>query len=348
MSALDDIGSNAAAAHGSLDEAQTLVKHASEEASELAQSAAGHGWAGIAQVMSSAQETLEEAAGVIDNAMTATSEGLTHLSEITAEMSSDEVAGRLNEIGQRFEKARSAASQAIESLGDAQSSAKQANAERLAQLVDGAWESLTTGRESLASAVTSTESEQSEATAWGTGRGSPQPRRAAADPTADPSPNLRRPGNDKGPLGDRFRPGVHDEDCHFSDKELAIADWLVSTNPAACIHPRQRDPALDETSPDAMVRTTPDDWGTVTEFKTLDGPTSRAVKDNIRAGIRQVLPHGNGHVVVDGRPLALTEANARQGYARLVGERKSHGRPMAQQVTIILGDGRGLSWRNDD
>ena len=82
-------------------------------------------------------------------------------------MSSDEVAHRLAEIGQRFETARSAASQAVESLEDARTSAEQADADTLAQLVDSAEESLTTGRETLASAVSDTGSEQSEATNWG-------------------------------------------------------------------------------------------------------------------------------------------------------------------------------------
>jgi hypothetical protein len=167
MSVLDDIRSHAEAADGSFDEAKTLVKQASDEASDLAESAAGHGWAGVAQAMSSAQETLAEAAGVIDGAMTATSEGISQLAEITEEMSSDEVAHRLAGIGQRFETARSAASQALESLEEARTSAEQADAENLAHLVDSAEENLTTGRETLASAVTDTESEQSEATTWG-------------------------------------------------------------------------------------------------------------------------------------------------------------------------------------
>ena len=185
MSVLDDIRSNAEAAHGSFDEAKTLVKQASDEASELEQSAADHGWAGLAQAMTSAQETLEEAARVIEGAMTATSEGMSRLSEITEEMSSDEVASRLAAIGQRFETARSAASQAVESLEEARTSAEQADAETLAQLVDSAEESLTTGRETLASAVSDTESEQSEATNWGNWQG------AAAHARS------RRPGTEK-------------------------------------------------------------------------------------------------------------------------------------------------------
>jgi hypothetical protein len=167
MSVLDDIRSNAEAAHGSFDDAKTLVKQASDEASELEQGAAGHGWAGVAQAMSSAQETLDEAAGVIDGAITATSEGISQLSEITEEMSSDEVAHRLAGIGQRFETARSAAAQALTSLDEARTSAEQADAESLAHLVDSAEETLTTGRETLAAAITDTESEQSEAATWG-------------------------------------------------------------------------------------------------------------------------------------------------------------------------------------
>jgi exonuclease VII small subunit len=117
--------------------------------------------------MSSAQETLDEAAGVVEGVMTATSEGISQLSEITEEMSSDEVASRLAEIGQRLETARTAVSQALESLEDARTSCEQADAETLAQLIDSAEQTLTTGRETLASAVTDTESEQSEATTWG-------------------------------------------------------------------------------------------------------------------------------------------------------------------------------------
>jgi hypothetical protein len=167
MSVLDDIRSSAEGAHGSFDDAKTLVKQASNEASELEQSAAGHGWAGVAQAMSSAHETLEVTAGTIEGAMTATTEGITQLSEITEEMSSDEVGRRLATIGQRFESARTTAAQAIDSIDDARTSAEQADAQSLLQLVNTADENLTTGRETLASAVTDIESEQLEAIFWG-------------------------------------------------------------------------------------------------------------------------------------------------------------------------------------
>ena len=151
----------------------------------------------------------------------------------------------------------------------------------------------------------------------------------------------------RGPLGDRFSPGVHDPEGRFTEKERAIADWLLSQNPGLCIHPRHRDPAQEGPSPDAMVRTDPDDHGTLTEFKTLDEASTTSIKQNARSAIRQVLPFGNGDVVLDGRAVGLSEADARVGHARLVGERRQHGRPMPRTFTIILGDSRELTWRAD-
>jgi hypothetical protein len=155
------------------------------------------------------------------------------------------------------------------------------------------------------------------------------------------------PGNVRAALGERFRPGVHDEGAWFSERERAVSDWLVAQNPRTCIHPRSRDPAEEEKSPDAMVRTDPGDAGTVTEYKTLKEGSSAAVKANIRSGLHQLLPHGNGHVVIDGRPVGLTETEARRGWARFVGERRRHGGSLPRRVTIILGDSRGVTWRND-
>ena len=140
---------------------------------------------------------------------------------------------------------------------------------------------------------------------------------------------------------------MHDEKGAFSPKENAIADWLVADERSACIHPWERDPGSQDTQPDAMVRRTAEDRGTVTEFKTLEENSHSAVQANLKRGTRQIVPHDNGDVVVDGRPVGLDEENARRGYARFVGERASRSRPLPQKVTIILGDGRGLTWRTD-
>lgn len=160
-------------------------------------------------------------------------------------------------------------------------------------------------------------------------------------------PRLESPGNHRGSLGRAYSPGVHDDQGRFTAKELATAEWLAARRPGACIHPRVRDPGEETSSPDAMVRTSPGDPGTVTEFKTLISDASRAVKDNMRTATRQLVPHGNGEVVIDGRSVALTEAAAREGHARFVGERRKHDRPLPLRVTVILGDGRELTWRAD-
>src|SRR5215218_9000183 len=62
MSVLDDLRSDVEGVHGSFEEAKELVQQASDEASELVQSAAGHGWGGVAEVLSGAQTAPEEVA----------------------------------------------------------------------------------------------------------------------------------------------------------------------------------------------------------------------------------------------------------------------------------------------
>ena len=132
---------------------------------------------------------------------------------------------------------------------------------------------------------------------------------------------------------------------------------MLAQDPSLRIDARERDPAAEETSPDAMARRHPEDAGTVVEFKTLrrlggqqmkdSDSTSRAAKDNLRSAVRQLLPHGNGEVVVDGRPLRMSESDARRATARFVGERTAHGKSLPQKITLILGDGRGYEWTSD-
>jgi hypothetical protein len=339
---VDEVRSGGEGARRSLDEAAECARRATTEAEELEQSAAGHGWTGVAQAMSSAQEALTEAAAPLGDALEAVAAGLAALAQLTDESSSDEVALLLGGIDERFDGALTLVGRAAEALGAARQAATEAGAEGLVRLVDDVETSLAAGREALETAARATTSEHSEATAWGTGH--PGNSTPGSQP---PPPDPGDPGITRRPLGDRFRPGVHDPEGRFTEKERRIADWLATQDPGLSVHPRPRDPMRREKSPDATTRADHDDVGTVTEFKTLNGPTSRAVKDNLRTGTHQVLAHGNGHVVIDGRTVGVTEADARQGYGRFAGERRQHGRPMPRQVTIILGDGTALTWRND-
>ena len=92
-------------------------------------------------------------------------------------------------------------------------------------------------------------------------------------------------------------------------------------------------------NPDSMVRNSPEDPGTITEFKTLDSASSNAVRRNILDAAKQVDQYGGGDVVLDGRGVNLTDEDARRGYARAVGQAKQMDLPMPDQVKIIMGDG---------
>lgn len=310
MSGTDGIRSDAEAAHRSLEDAAERVGRAVAEAAELELSAAAHGWTGVAQAMSSEQEALAAAAGSLGEAQAAVTAGISALTPVGEEPSSDEVAARLAGVVARLDAALDAAGRAAEGLGTALELAAESDAESLAWLVDDAADSLGTAREALETAATAAAAEQSAAGAWGTTGvgGDTRPSPSTTAPA-----HIAQPGNVRGPLGEHFRPGVHDPEGHFTEKERAIADWLSAREPGASIHPRIRDPAKHEKSPDAMIRSNPDDLGVITEFKTMDRPTIGAVKDNLKLGTRQVVAHGNGHVVVDGRTVGVTQTDARLG-----------------------------------
>ena len=167
MSVLEDIGSGSESARSSLEDALSLVRRAYEEAGELEDSASGHGWAGVAEAMGNAREALESTVQVVEDAYEATGTAIERLGEITSEMSSDEVARRLGEIGEGLDSARTGAGRAVELLDDVRTAAGQADAETLLQLADSAEEHLQSARESLESTVKDTESEASDATTWG-------------------------------------------------------------------------------------------------------------------------------------------------------------------------------------
>ncbi|MEH0844940.1 hypothetical protein V6U81_21385 [Micromonospora sp. CPCC 205711] len=147
------------------------------------------------------------------------------------------------------------------------------------------------------------------------------------------------PGTQKGPLGAAFRPGVEDPRSLFEPKERAIADRVAGDGDM--VHPRERiDDLYGIKNPDAMVRSGPEDPGVVTEFKTLDGSSSEAVRRNILTAGKQVAQTGGGDLIIDGRTAGLSEEDARRGFARALGQHRQHGSSLPEQVRIILGDNR--------
>ena len=167
MTVLDGIRSNTDEAHASLDQAKAVATQAMGEAGELEQSAATHGWGGVAEAMRSAQTTLETTLTAIDSALRATMASAAALGEIADTMSSDEVAQRLGTTGDELGSARSAAVDAMETLDDAGSWARQAEAETVYQMVTAAKDLLESGIGVLGTAAGETTAAQSEATSWG-------------------------------------------------------------------------------------------------------------------------------------------------------------------------------------
>jgi hypothetical protein len=202
MSALYDVRSRAEDAHRSFDEAKSLVMRASTEVGALEDSAAEHGWSGLAELMSDVQETLEKVLSAVDDALQGTADGVAALAEITSESSTADVASRLAVTSERFQSGRSAAAEAARALDEARTAAQQADAHIVQEALDSAEEHLIAGGEAVASAVTAAESEQTAATAWGSpttsGAVTGQPVRPAAEPKAieaSPAAGADQPGS---------------------------------------------------------------------------------------------------------------------------------------------------------
>ncbi|MEU4242405.1 WXG100 family type VII secretion target [Actinoplanes sp. NPDC026619] len=153
------------------------------------------------------------------------------------------------------------------------------------------------------------------------------------------------PGNHKSPLGSDFKAGVEDPEGRLLSHEKPIAEYLADKG--EMVHARTPDDSPDVKNPDVMVRKGPDDPGTVTEFKSMLKQTedpSNALKDDILEAADQVDQKGGGGVVVDGRPIGLTDEQAQAAYDRILGreaqaEAKGGHLSVPESIRVILGDG---------
>lgn len=145
------------------------------------------------------------------------------------------------------------------------------------------------------------------------------------------------PAKHHGALGADFHPGVVDPTGSFERKEADIADRLAEDG--SMVHARVIENRQNWSNPDSMVRTGPEDVGTVTEFKTLRSGSSTAFKKNMLEAADQLVQHGGGTVVIDGRGVAITMEEAQRGYARAVGQVRVHGGALPDRIRLILGDG---------
>ena len=153
----------------------------------------------------------------------------------------------------------------------------------------------------------------------------------AADLDFDPAFDLR-------PLGPDFLPDVRDPGSAFEPSELVIAErlaeegWRIDARVAD--HTKQH-----QKNPDVMVRKSPSSRGVILEFKTPNSPKESAVKRNMTNGSRQA--GRDGELVIDGRPIGLSEHDAERAFRRACGQPRAK---VARMVHVILGDGRLVTY----
>jgi hypothetical protein len=145
------------------------------------------------------------------------------------------------------------------------------------------------------------------------------------------------PAFDLRPLEVEFAPGIHDPRGSFNPRELSIATRLAEGSWR--IDAREPNHGSGEKNPDAMVRKSRDDEGTIVEFKTPTRNSSSTIKRNICDASDQA-----AEIVVDGRDTGLTEADAWRAYRRAAGQ---PGKTIADVVHVILGDGRLVSYQKE-
>ncbi|TCC19258.1 hypothetical protein [Kribbella sindirgiensis] len=142
------------------------------------------------------------------------------------------------------------------------------------------------------------------------------------------------PAFDVRPLEVDFTPGVHDPTRTFDPQELAIAErlaeegWRIDARLADHDTPHKK-------NPDVMVRKSGSSSGVVVEFKTPTSGKNSALKRNMNTGSKQA--GRDGEVVIDGRPIGLSEDDALRAFRRACGQPGSR---VASMVHVILGDGR--------
>jgi hypothetical protein len=148
------------------------------------------------------------------------------------------------------------------------------------------------------------------------------------------------PAVDPRALGSDFGPGVHDGQGSLLPKELRIANRLAEEGWR--IDARPEDHGSGTSNPDTMVRKGGDGEGVIVEFKTQDSGSSNAVKRNMLKASSQLSTAGE--VVIDGRPVGLTEETALRSFRRACGQ---PGSTVAAVVHVILGDGRLVTFTKE-
>jgi len=155
------------AAHKAIDGVKSDVDTAREQASELMEEAAAHGWEGVAATMQQAIEALEAVTASLSSADDSLEAVLRSLGEITSKLSSGEVAQRLGNTARELHEIRSGVDTAAGSLNDAVNAAAQAEANALSAALQGVSDQFDGLRRILEDLKTKTDEEGQAAESWG-------------------------------------------------------------------------------------------------------------------------------------------------------------------------------------
>ncbi|MDQ1530086.1 MAG: hypothetical protein QOE37_191 [Microbacteriaceae bacterium] len=147
-----------------------------------------------------------------------------------------------------------------------------------------------------------------------------------------------------GAQGGRFTPGVHELPGAraFESHEVPTAELLASEGKS--VHARAPVNVTGVKNPDALVRTSRDDPGIYTEFKSPTTPTDSAVKKEIMKAAKQLQGHGGGDLVLDGRTVGLSRAVAESALKRTIGQARAHGSALPDRIRIVLADGASIHY----
>ncbi|HZX02412.1 hypothetical protein [Kribbella sp.] len=155
-----------------------------------------------------------------------------------------------------------------------------------------------------------------------------------AAPSFDPAFDVR-------PLESDFTPGFHDPASTFDPRERVIAERLAENGWRVDARLADHD-TRNKKNPDVMVRKSGSSRGVVVGFKTPESRSNSALKRNMNTGSKQA--GSDGEVVIDGRPIGLSEDDARRAFRRACGQPGSR---VAALVHVLLGDGRIVTFEKE-
>jgi hypothetical protein len=170
---------------------------------------------------------------------------------------------------------------------------------------------------------------------------------------------VANPATDIGPLGEKFQPGVYEGGHQYGTfrEDQPIAEWLADEG--ASVHSRVRAKGIEGVpNPDAMVRFSDADPGSISEFKTamrgvmeqddaLRGANINTMSGQVISAGEQLSHYKGGRLLVyDGRTVDLTAEQAQAIWEDAVRRtttegNNAYGKALPEKTIFILGDNRG-------